>query len=87
MNTQFFISEDCAAEKLDDELIILNISTGIYHELNSIGVIIWEEIQTSNPTLDALLTALNQQFDSPDLDKDVHQFIDNLLERGIIFQE
>ena len=87
MNARFFISKDCVAEKLDDELIILNLSTGIYHELNSIGVIIWEEIQTTNPTLDGLLVALNQQFDAPDLDKDLHQFIDALLERGIIFQE
>lgn len=85
--SRFVISKDCVAEKLDDELIVLNLSTGMYHQLNAIGVIIWEEIQRSNPSLQELIAELEQQFDVTDLDRDVREFVEDLLERDIVFKE
>ena len=84
--SRFVISKDCVAEKLDDELIVLNLSTGMYHQLNAIGVIIWEEIQRSNPSLQELTAEMKQQFGAADVDRDVREFVEDLLERDIIFK-
>jgi len=87
LESKLVISKDCVAEKLDDELIILNLSTGMYHQLNAIGIIIWEQIEKHSPTLEALITQLQQQFNTPDVDSDVRAFVDDLLERNIISKE
>ena len=84
--SRFVISKDCVAEKLDGEIIILNLSTGMYHQLNAIGVIIWEEIQRSNPSLQELTAKMKQQFGAADVDEDVREFVEDLLERDIIFK-
>ena len=81
------ISEGCVAEKLDDELIILNLSTGMYHQLNATGIIIWEQIEKYSPTLEALITQVEQQFNAPDVASDVREFVDELLERNIILKK
>ena len=81
------ISEGCVAEKLDDELIILNLSTGMYHQLNATGIIIWEQIEKYSPTLEALVTHVQQQFNAPDVASDVREFVDELLKRNIILKK
>jgi hypothetical protein len=59
----------------------------MYHQLNAIGIIIWEQIEKHSPTLEALVTQLQQQFNAPDVDSDVRAFVDDLLERNIILKE
>jgi len=81
------IAKDCVAEKLDDELIVLNLSSGMYHQLNATGIIIWEQIEKHSPTLEALITRLQEQFNTPDVASDVREFVDGLLERNIISKE
>lgn len=87
LDSKLVISKDCVAEKLDDELIILNLSTGMYHQLNAVGIIIWKQIEKHSPTLEALVTQLQQQFNAPDVASDVREFVDDLLERNIISKE
>ena len=87
LDSMLVISEDCVAEKLDDELIILNLSTGMYHQLNATGIIIWEQIEKHSPTLNALVTQLQQQFNGADVASDVREFVDELLERNIILKK
>ena len=87
LDSMLVISEDCVAEKLDDELIILNLSTGMYHQLNATGIIIWEHIEKHSPTLKALITQLQQQFNGPDVASDVREFVDELLKRNIILKK
>ena len=87
LESKLVISKDCVAEKLDDELIVLNLSTGMYHQLDAIGIIIWEQIQKTSPSLETLIVELQQQFDAPDLASDVREFIDDLLKRDIILQQ
>jgi hypothetical protein len=85
-DSRFGVSKDCVAEKLDGEIIILNLSTGMYHQLNAIGTILWEEIQKSNPSLQDLIADIKQQFGAADVDGDVREFVEDLLEREIIFK-
>ena len=87
LDSMLVISEGCVAEKLDDELIILNLSTGMYHQLNATGIIIWEQIKKYSPTLEALITQVEQQFNAPDVASDVREFVDELLERNIILKK
>ena len=87
LDSKLVISEHCVAEKLDDKLIILNLSTGMYHQLNAIGIIIWEQIEKHSPTFEALVTQLQQQFNAPHVASDVREFVDALLERNIILKE
>ena len=48
------ISKNCVSEELGDELIILDLESGLYHSLNKIGSYIWEEIKDKNPSYDNL---------------------------------
>ena len=87
MKNKLAISKDCVAERLDDELIILNLSTGMYHNLNLVGIIIWEEIQHTNPTVEILIEQLQQRFDSANIESDVQEFVNDLLMRKLITKE
>ncbi len=87
LESMLVISEDCVAEKLDDELIILNLSTGMYHQLNATGIIIWEQIEKHSPTLEALVSQLQQQFNASDVTSDVREFVDELLQRNVILKK
>ena len=58
-NKKLQISENCVSEKLDDELIILDLESGLYHSLNEIGYFIWKEIPTSKTLLGALLVIIS----------------------------
>jgi hypothetical protein len=87
MKNKLAISKDCVAERLDDELIILNLSTGMYHNLNLVGIIIWEEIQRTNPTVEILIEQLQQRFDSANIESDVQEFVNDLLMRKLITKE
>ncbi|MAC86050.1 MAG: PqqD family protein [Flavobacteriales bacterium] len=87
MKNKLSISKDCVAERLDDELIILNLSTGMYHNLNLVGIIIWEEIQRTNPSIEILIEQLQQRFDSASIESDVQEFVNDLLMRKLITKE
>ena len=85
MEKQFFISDGCVSERLKDELIILNIETGIYHQLNSIGIIVWNEIEKHNPSRLELIDRLKEKFPEDHIEDDITKFLDDLLERKLIF--
>ncbi len=81
------VADDCVAEKLDNELIVLNLSSGMYHQINAVGIVIWQEIQEKSPSFATLVESLQQKFDSPDITDDVRVFVKDLIERGIILQK
>ena len=81
------VADDCVAEKLGDELIVLNLSSGMYYQLNAVGIVIWQEIQEKSPSFSILIESLQKKFDSPDITNDVGVFVKDLIDRGIILQK
>jgi len=86
-NRKYYISDDCVAERLNEEMIVLNLSTGKYHELDAIGIMIWEEIKSSNPNLNDLIESLRAMFNDSFSETDVKIFLESLLDRGIILRK
>ena len=79
------ISENCVSEKLDDELIILDLESGLYHSLNEIGSNIWEEIKDGNPTYNNLIKSISQKYIGKNISKDSEIFLEKLKEKKLIF--
>ena len=79
------ISENCVSEKLDDELIILDLESGLYHSLNEIGSNIWEEIKDGNPTYNDLIKSISQKYIGKNISKDSEIFLEKLKEKKLIF--
>ena len=86
MSEKLFISDRCVFESLDNELIILNLKTGIYHQLNAIGIVIWNEIKESNPSENELIDSLKKRFSDRNIENDVKLFVADLLQRKLIFK-
>ena len=82
---KLYISENCVSEKLDDELIILDLESGLYHSLNEIGSIVWEEIKDKSPSYDNLIKSISQKYVGENISKDSELFIEKLKEKKLIF--
>ena len=82
---KFHISENCVSEKLDDELFILDLETGLYHSLNETGSLIWEEIKDKNPSYDNLIKSISQKYIGEKIFKDFDLFLEKLKEKKLIF--
>tara|TARA_B100001248_G_C27024754_1_gene293651 strand:+ start:25 stop:291 length:267 start_codon:yes stop_codon:yes gene_type:complete len=79
------ISENCVSEKLDDELIILDLESGLYHSLNEIGSVIWEEIKDKNLSYNDLIKSISQKYIGENISKDSELFLEKLIESKLIF--
>ncbi len=79
------ISENCVSEKLDDELIILDLESGLYHSLNEIGSVIWEEIKDKNLSYNDLIKSISQKYIGENISKDSELFLEKLIENKLIF--
>ena len=79
------ISENCVSEKLDDELIILDLESGLYHSLNEIGSVIWEEIKNKNLSYNDLIKSISQKYIGENISKDSELFLEKLIENKLIF--
>ena len=79
------VSENCVSEKLDDELIILDLESGLYHSLNEIGSVIWEEIKDKNLSCDDLIKSISQKYVGENISKDSELFLEELKEKKLIF--
>ena len=54
--------EEVAAQVLDGEAVMINLSNGFYYSMNGVGAFIWELI-ASGQSLDAIVTSLTRQYD------------------------
>ena len=84
-NKKLQISENCVSEKLDDELIILDLESGLYHSLNEVGSVIWEEIKDKNLSYDDLVESLSKKYIGENISKDSDLFLEELKEKKLIF--
>ena len=80
------ISVNCVSERLDDELVILNLSTGKYHQLTKTGIFIWETVSAEQITLDQLIVKAEGQFEGESIRHDIITFVKVLLEKDIFVE-
>ena len=67
------------------EVVLLNLETGQYHELNAIGALIWDLLDGSRGTEEVSAKLREKVKDPPsDLDAIVAGFLSDLEERGLV---
>ena len=85
-NKNLTISVNCVSERLDDELVILNLKTGKYHQLTKTGVFIWETVSAEQITLEQLIMKAENQFQGESIRNDIVSFVRTLLEKDIFVE-
>ena len=80
------ISVNCVSEKLDDELVILNLKTGKYHQLTKTGIFIWETVLAEKMTLEQLIMKAENQFEGESIRNDIISFVKTLLDKDIFVE-
>jgi hypothetical protein len=71
---------------VEGEVVLLNITTGQYYSLNEVGSRVWALLPASGISLEALRTALLQEFDADpaDIDRDLQDLFARLLSADLV---
>lgn len=82
---QIVVSEDVVYENVGDELVLLDLQSGTYFGLNSVGRRIWELLIASGDA-SIVLERLGQEYDAPldQLGEDLKQLLQQLLDKRLI---
>jgi len=72
-----------AGEELEDEGTVILLISGMMHQLNLLGGMIWH-LCDGTRTITRIVAELNEEFDVETdlLRSDVEEFVDDLIERG-----
>jgi hypothetical protein len=62
LSSSIRISDDAVFREIDGEAVVLNLASGIYFGLNSVGTRAWQLIEQLG-ALDAVCSALVEEFD------------------------
>jgi hypothetical protein len=87
LTSQVRAAEGVLAQLLHDELVLLNLSDGIYYSLDSVGARIWQLIQStpSRPLQDILSTLVEEYETSPEqCTADLFALVSDLQERRLL---
>ena len=82
------IPEEVLTSKVGEEMILLNLQTGMYHSLDPVGTRFLELLQNTS-RLDAVHHALLQEFDVPtaQLESDLLKLSQEMVGRGLLVKE
>jgi hypothetical protein len=74
-----------AYEFVDDEAIIINFETGVYHSLRGVGLAAWQHIAGTN-TRASLMAAITSTYDGDhdDLRLAMENFLDDLIQADLV---
>jgi len=78
------INESVVCAELDDEMVLLNVETGIYFGLDAVGTRIWA-LLTQGATEDEIVSQLLDEYEvqPTELRADVSSFLDTLQSKGL----
>lgn len=82
------IPGDIAFRDIADEAVVLNLSTGMYFGLDSVGTRIWHllaEHGSSEPVVNALLAEYDVE--EGRLRRDVEALLQQLLDKGLVVRD
>ena len=79
------IPDDVIFRVLGDEAVILNLSTGIYFGLDSVGTRIWQLI-SEDASLEKIIETLRAEYEveQNQLSQDFHKLIRQLSDKGLL---
>jgi hypothetical protein len=78
-------SEEVASKVIDEEAIIINLTTGVYYSMDRVGARIWSLLE-GHHDLGAIAAALELEYDAP-LDRiqaDVERLVGELKAEGLL---
>lgn len=88
LNTQCFkVVEDILFRQVQNEAVLLHISTGMYYALNETSIIAWEVLCNQQP-LSCAIKKIIAEYDVEyaQILSDLQSFLQDLLEYGVISQ-
>lgn len=79
------VGKDVVFRELGGEAVILNLETGTYFGLDTVGTWIWQSCQ-DHGSLRSVWQAMQREFDAPAdvLQADLLAFVDELSSRGLV---
>jgi hypothetical protein len=88
LDTRITVPEHVVYRNFVEETVVLNLQTGNYHGLNPTGGTMLDVLQRSATVRDAL-TELVESYQQPQdvIERDLLEFCDELLSRGLIDAE
>jgi hypothetical protein len=85
MESRVVLSKDQVASDMEGETTILNLKSGVYFGLDSIGAQIWQLIQEPK-TLAQIRDVLKAEYDvaPAQLEADIRELLEQLAEQGLV---
>jgi len=85
LDNEIVIPSTVFAQVLDDEIVILDTQSENYFGLDSVGAVMWQELQ-KNPSLAILKVTMLAMYDVDEkiLENDIKLFIDKLEKNKLI---
>lgn len=79
------VSDDVVFRVLGDEAVILNLATGVYFGLDTVGTRMWQ-LMSEHGSTDPVVTALLGEYevDEGQLRGDLEKLIEQLKEKGLV---
>lgn len=84
-STSAAIPPQVLARRVGEEIVILNIESGVYFGLDSVGARIWELLAEGN-SLTRVCATMEQEFevDRETLEADIRKLVQDLTDQGLI---
>jgi hypothetical protein len=81
----FACSADVLARVLDGEAVLLDLASGEYFGLNSVGTRVWE-LLSAGRSYGEVRAAIVGEFDAPPgaVERDIEELVGRLLERNLV---
>ena len=81
----FNVEDDILMSQIENEAILLHISTGIYYNLNESSIPFWSALQNKQPLEPVVQQVINEyEVDYAKVLEDLQIFLQDLLDFGII---
>ncbi|WP_421716496.1 PqqD family protein [Arcobacter arenosus] len=85
LDTKINIPDSLFLQKVDDETILLDSNTNEYFSINEIGTLIWETLEEKkdlNSVKEEIIS--NYEVDEKQVEKDILNFIQEVVNKGLI---
>ncbi len=85
-NAVLSANEDVVAREVGGELVLLDLGSGTYFGLNTVGGHIWQLLEAGDQTIAALCDAVEAEFDvdRDTVERDVAVLASQLVENGLV---
>lgn len=81
-------SDTAMARRVDDNLVILDIPTGQYFELNDVGALLWDRLDGSNSVEDLINVVLAEyDIDRQTASTDVEDLLGEMIRAGLVVND